>query len=131
MLKIGKKGCFETTVTESNTAAAMKSGSLPVFATPALAAAMEAASVACIEGDLEEGTTTVGTSLALKHISATPVGMQVTAEAELLQINGRKLLFKVTAFDGAGVIGEAKHERIIVQIERFLAKTKEKRRMEC
>lgn len=128
MLTIGKTGHFTTTVTEENTAKAMKSGSLPVFATPALAAAIEAASVDCIGDALEPGETTVGTSLNLSHTAATPVGMQVRAEAELVEIDGRKLKFKATAYDDAGVIGTAEHERFIVQAERFLTKTNEKGR---
>ena len=128
MLKPGTKGIFKTIAADANTAIAMKSGSLPVFATPALAAAIEAASVACIAEELESGLTTVGVSLNLKHISATPVGMEITAEAELLRIDGRKLTFKVAAFDGAGMIGQAEHTRVIVQAERFMEKTNEKRR---
>lgn len=128
MLKTGTKGIFKSVVADANTAIAMKSGSLPVFATPALAAAIEAASVACIAEELEPGLTTVGVSLNLKHISATPVGMEITAEAELLRIDGRKLMFKAAAFDGAGMIGEAEHTRVIVQAERFMEKTNEKRR---
>ncbi len=127
-MKIGQVGKFETVVTAENTAQAMGSGSMPVFATPAMAAAMEAASVDCVRDGLEEGSATVGTSLSLRHTAATPVGMRVTAVAELVAIEGRLLRFAVTASDEAGVIGQAEHERVIVQADRFLEKTNGKGR---
>lgn len=131
MLTVGKKGSFKTVVTEENTAKTMQSGSLLVFATPALAAAMEAASVACIGDALEPGSTTVGTALNLQHTAATPLGMAVTAEAELTEIDGRKLSFQIVARDETGVIGKAEHTRFIVDAERFMKKTNEKGRESC
>lgn len=131
MLKLGQKGEYRVLVTEGNTALAMGSGDLPVFATPALAAAMEAACVQCVAGEVGPGNSTVGTALSLRHTSATPVGMQVQAVAELAEIDGRRLVFHVKAYDAAGVIGEATHERVLVERERFLKKAKEKGRTDA
>lgn len=128
MLTIGQKGVFQVAVTEENTALAMKSGDLPVFATPAMAAAMEAACVECIADGLTPEQSSVGTALELRHVAATPVGLQVRAVAELETLDGRRLVFRVTAYDDAGVIGEATHERVIVDRERFLKKATEKGR---
>lgn len=121
-LTVGLKGRAETVVTESNTAAAVGSGSLNVFATPMMAALMEAAAVDALAGHLEEGQSSVGTRMDLSHDSATPVGMRVRAEAELTAIEGRALTFTVTAFDEAGPIGEGTHVRFLIQVEKFMAK---------
>lgn len=121
-LTVGLKGRAETVVTEGNTAAAVGSGSLNVFATPMMAALMEAAAVDALAGHLEEGQSSVGTRMDLSHDSATPVGMRVRAEAELTAIEGRALTFTVTAFDEAGPIGEGTHVRFLIQVEKFMAK---------
>ena len=120
-LVIGLKGCAETTVTEQNTAAAVGSGSLPVFATPMMVALIEAAAVNALEGQLAEGETSVGTHMDISHDSATPIGLRVRAEAELTGLEGRCLTFSVSAYDEAGPIGKGAHTRFIVQSERFLA----------
>ena len=121
-LTIGLKGRAESFVTEQNTAAAVGSGSLAVFATPMMAALMEAAAVNALEGYLEEGQGSVGTQLDLSHDSATPVGMKVWAQAELTGIDGRSLSFTVTAFDEAGPIGRGVHTRFLIQNEKFMMK---------
>lgn len=110
-------------VTESNTAISVGSGSLKVYATPAMLALIEKAACKAIENALNEGETSVGTLLNVKHLAATPVGMQVEATAELLERDGRKLTFAVKAYDECGLIGEGTHERFIVYSEKFTEKT--------
>ncbi len=121
-LTVGLKGRAETVVTESNTAAFVGSGSLNVFATPMMAALMEAAAVNALANHLEEGQSSVGTHMDLSHDSATPIGMRVWAEAALTAVEGRALTFTVTAFDEAGPIGKGTHVRFLIQVEKFMAK---------
>jgi predicted thioesterase len=125
-IKVGTKGTFKVSVDESNTAKTMQSGSLDVFATPAMVAIMEKASTLALEPYLEEGSTTVGTALDISHVSATPVGMDVSATAEVVSVNGREITFKVQAFDECGLIGEGTHKRFIVFAEKFQNKTNSK-----
>ena len=127
MLKVGMKGYAETVVSMENTAKKMGSGTLNVFATPAMVALMEEASWKCVTAELEPGMGTVGTSMQIKHVAATPLGMKVTAECELLEVDGRRLVFSVQASDEAGVIGNGTHERFIVAEEKFLAKKEKKK----
>ncbi len=110
-------------VTDLNTAKSVGSGSLPVYATPAMLALIEKASCVALEGVLNDGETSVGTLLNVKHLAATPVGMQVTATAELIERDGRRLVFKVSASDESGLIGEGTHERFVVFSEKFIEKT--------
>ncbi len=110
-------------VTESNTALSIGSGSLKVYATPAMLALMEKAACEAVSSILNDGETTVGTMLNVSHVAATPVGMNVSATAELLSHEGRKFVFKVTASDESGIIGEGMHERFTVNSERFIEKT--------
>ena len=110
-------------MTESNTAKSVGSGSLNVYATPAMLALMEKASCEALKDVLAEGETSVGTLLNVKHLAATPVGMTVTATAELIERDGRKLVFNVSASDESGLIGEGSHERFIVLADRFTEKT--------
>lgn len=126
-LKAGIKGTAEVTVVTENTAEVMGSGTLPVFATPALVALMEKTAMESVLDALEDGCGSVGTKICAKHVSATPVGMKVTCESELVEVDGRRLVFKITASDACGVVGEAEHERFIIQNEKFLAKTNAKR----
>ena len=126
-LSVGMKGRAETTVTAENTAAAVGSGLVPVFATPAMIALMENAAVNAVQAQLEEGQGTVGTLLNVSHDAATPVGMRVGAEAELTAVEGRKLTYSVTAYDEAGPIGKGEHQRFIIQADRFLAKAQAKK----
>ena len=115
------------TVCGSNTAKTMKSGSLDVLATPAVAALMEEASCNAIIDLLPEGSTTVGILLNLHHTSATPVGMKVTAVSRLLSHEGRKYTFEIRAFDEAGEIADAYHERFEVKTETFMKKANSKK----
>lgn len=126
MLKEGITGHQKTIVTVENTAKTMKSGTLDVFATPAMIALMEQTAYESVAGELEEGYGTVGTMLNVKHVSATPLGMKVTCESTLTKIDGRALTFEVKAFDERGLIGEGIHERFLVQNEKFQAKANNK-----
>ena len=126
MLNEGITGHQETIVTVENTAKTMKSGTLDVFATPAMIALMEQTAYESVAGELEEGYGTVGTMLNVKHVSATPLGMKVTCESTLTKIDGRALTFEVKAFDERGLIGEGIHERFLVQNEKFQAKANNK-----
>ena len=121
---VGSKGRAACVVNDQNTAAAVGSGLLPVFATPQMIALMENAAVDATQASLEEGQGTVGTRLDVSHDSATPVGMQVWAEAEVTAVDGRKLTFAVTAYDEAGPT----HERFIIQNDKFLAKAQGKKK---
>lgn len=123
MLTTGLKGKAEVKVDDTNTAVTMGSGSLKVFATPAMIALIEKAACTALEGQLEDGQTTVGTKLDVAHVAATPVGMNVTAEAVLTEIDNRRLVFEVVARDEKDVIGKGIHERFIVNTEKFTAKT--------
>lgn len=122
MIEVGIKGAFTTAVTESNIAKTMKSGELDVFATPALIAAMEAAAVNALEGRLNEGDSTVGGRIDVKHTAPSVIGAEVTAEAELIFTDGKKLVFKVAARDNNGIIGEGEHERFIINKAKFMSK---------
>ena len=125
-LRPGLEGHAETMVEAADTALEVGSGDLRVYATPCLAAMMEGAACACLEGLLPEDQTSVGISLNLRHTAATPVGMAVRAKAVLTAVEGKKLTFEITASDEAGEIGTAIHERVIVNTERFLQKTYDK-----
>ena len=122
MLEAGIKGTKEIMVTNENTAKTMGSCTLDVFATPAMIALMENTAYESVASELEEGSGTVGTALNVKHVAATPVGMKVTCETELIKVDGRALTFSVKAFDEKGLIGEGEHERFIVFNEKFQAK---------
>ena len=121
-VSVGLKGRAETVVCEANTARAACSGALPVFGTPFLCALMEEAAWKSIAPHLEPGQSTVGTRLEITHFSATPMGMEVWAESEVTEVDGRRIVLKLNAYDGQGPIGQGVHERFIVQDERFLAK---------
>ena len=122
-LKTGITGMSELEVKDENLAVNVGSGSLEVFATPEMVMLMEKAACNCISDYLEDDETTVGTEMNVKHISATPKGMKVCAEAELIEINGRELVFSIKSYDEAGDIGEGSHKRFIVHGEKFLSKT--------
>ena len=126
-LRTGIKCTKELTVTEDVTAAALDSGGLAVYATPAMIALMEFAAWDSVEACMEEGRTTVGTLMNVKHLSATPVGMLVRAESELVEIDRRRLVFKVAAYDDAGLIGEGTHERFIIDTDRFMTAAEAKK----
>jgi len=123
----GMKHTEKETVTEKNTAIAMGSGSLPVYATPAMACLMEKAAAEILDKTLPDDWTSVGISLQIKHNAATPVGGEIRAEAELTDVNGRRFVFTVRAFDGYEEIGCGQHERFAVVAEKFLSKAMSKR----
>ncbi|SFG12987.1 Predicted thioesterase [Lachnospiraceae bacterium C7] len=126
MLEIGLKGQSKRTVTNETTAKALKSGELEVLATPIMVALMEEAACNCLEGHLEEGQSSVGTSLNISHVSPSPVGMDITCEAELIAIDRKALSFEVKAFDESGLIGEGTHSRFIINKEKFQNKANSK-----
>ena len=119
-ITIGLVGEQTTTVTETLTAQTFGSGSLPVYATPALVALMEAASVAAINQLLPADQTSVGTSISIKHLAASALGQTIRARAEVTEVEGRQITFTVQAWDAKQLIGEGTHVRFIVDIERFM-----------
>lgn len=125
-ITVGLKGRSDTVVTPSNTADAVGSGLVPVFATPYMIALMENAAAGALLPYLAEDEGSVGTHLDVSHDAATPIGMKVWAEAEVTAVEGKKITFLVSAFDEAGPIGKGTHERFIIKPERFLAKTQAK-----
>ena len=123
MIELGMKYTTKITVEEKDTAKEVGSGTLLVLATPKMIALMEEAAYKAIESGLEEGTTSVGTLMNVKHLAATPVGMKVSATATVTGVDGRKIEFLVEAYDEAGKIGEGTHERFIVAEKKFVEKT--------
>lgn len=119
-LKVGLMASIEGVVTEKLTAEEVGSGDLKVYATPSMISLMERAALSAVSMYLPEGYTTVGTAVNIKHMAATPVGMKVKGVAELVQAEGKKLKFKVEAFDGTEKIGEGEHERYIVECSKFI-----------
>ena len=126
-LKAGMKHSVTEVVTEGNTAVAMGSGSLPVYATPAMTCLMERAAAELAQEHLPEGWTSVGIALDVQHKAATPVGMEVRAEAEITAVEGRKITYEVRAFDGKDEIGSGTHERFAVLCDKFMAKAEAKK----
>ncbi|WP_294474940.1 thioesterase family protein [uncultured Intestinimonas sp.] len=126
-ITVGTKGRAETVVTRENTAAAVGSGLVPVFGTPFMIALMENAAVDALAPYMEAGQGSVGTHLDVSHDAATPIGLKVWAEAEVTAVDGKALTFAVTAYDEAGPIGKGTHNRFIIDVERFLAKTEKKK----
>lgn len=112
----------KTIVDKTNTALTLGSGDMEVFATPALTALMENAAMHAVAPTLPEGSTTVGAMIQTSHVKPSALGEEVTATAELTEVEGRKLTFKVTASDSKGIVGEGIHIRYIVDRERFLSK---------
>lgn len=125
-LKPGIRNKTETMVTEELCANAWGSGGLQVYATPAMIALMENTAWASVEPCMEEGRSTVGTKLDVSHLSASPVGARITCESELVEVDGRRLVFRVSASDDAGLIGEGMHERFIINTDKFMARTEAK-----
>ena len=123
MLQPGIKAKKSLTVTDANTAKTMGSGTLDVFATPAMVALIEQTAYTSIESELEPGWGSVGTSLNIQHLSATPVGMTVTATTELVEVDRRRLVFHAEVYDEKGLVGKGTHERFLVENEKFQAKT--------
>ena len=121
-ITIGMKGEVFSDVERSDTAAEVGSGSLLVYATPCMVALMEGAACEAIQEALKEDQTTVGTALNIEHISATPVGLEVRAVAEVTAVEGKVITFDVKAFDEVGQIGQGTHKRVIVNSQKFLDK---------
>ena len=122
-ITVGLKGEVSTLVERADTALEVGSGNLLVYATPCMVALMEGAACEAVEAAMPEGKTSVGTELSISHLSATPVGAEVRAEAEVTAVDGNVLTFLVTAYDEAGKIGEGTHKRVIINTQRFLDKT--------
>ena len=115
----GLVGQTELLVGEENTASHLGSGNVAVLATPEMIRLMEKAAVAAVDHLLPDGYRTVGVEVDVRHLAATPVGMRVRAQAELIAVEGRRLTFRVEAFDEAEKIGEGEHRRVIIDLERF------------
>ena len=121
-ITVGMTGSVSTLVEREDTAYEVGSGSLLVYATPCMVALMEGAACEAIAPALNEEKTSVGTELNISHLSATPVGLEVRAEAEVTEVDGNAITFRVTAYDEAGKIGEGTHKRFLVSTQRFLDK---------
>lgn len=124
-LEVGLRGEASVTVGEAQTAAAFGAGGVHVLGTPVMIGLMENAAWTLVQPELNEGETTVGTLVHVRHLAATPVGGHVVATAELMEIDGRRLVFRVTARDDKQLIGEGTHERARVLLDRFLARLAE------
>jgi fluoroacetyl-CoA thioesterase len=122
VLTLGMTGEASTTVVHENTAAAVGAGGVEVFGTPMMVALMENAAWRAVAAHLDEGYVTVGTLVNIRHLAATPIGQKVRAEAELMEIDGRRLVFKVEAYDERQKIGDGQHERFIVKLDKFLSR---------
>ena len=125
-ITVGMKGEVFSFVEKEDTAKEVGSGSLLVYATPCMAALMEGAACEAIGEAMGDDKTTVGTELSIQHISATPVGMDVRAEAVVTAVEGKVITFEIHAYDEAGEIGKAIHKRVIVSAQKFLEKAYQK-----
>lgn len=125
-LDVGLEGEARALVTAENTAIAYGSGSVSVFATPAMVGLMEKAALSSVDPLLADGESTVGTRVDVQHLAATPVGMNVIARSKLVEVDGRRLLFEVEARDDQELVGKGKHERFVVPLEKFIARAGEK-----
>lgn len=121
-MEVGIKFSTEITVDSTQSAATMRSGTLDVFATPAMVALIERTAWNSVSPYLEQGQTTVGTALNIKHAAPTPLGMKVRCDTVLTEIDGRRLTFKADVYDEIGLIGSGTHERYIVNADKFQAK---------
>ena len=121
-ITVGMKGEASTLVEREDTAAEVGSGSLLVYATPCMVALMEGAACEAIAEALGENQSSVGIALSIEHLSATPVGLEVRAEAEVTAVDGKIITFSLTAYDEAGKIGEGTHKRCVVSSQKFLDK---------
>jgi len=122
----GLRAETEITVSEADTAARWGSGLVPVYSTPALVGQMENTAVVALSGHLPAGQTTVGGRIDVRHLAPTPVGMKVRAAAELVEVEGRKLVFRIEAWDAVEKVGEALHERFVIDEARFMARVQGK-----
>ena len=126
MIVPGIQGRQETMVTAANVATTVGSGRVEVFATPMMIALIEKAAIMSVDPFLEKGQSTVGTQVNVSHVAATPVGMKVWAETEVVGVDRRRITFSVKAYDERGLIGEGTHERFVVEVEKFQAKAEGK-----
>lgn len=126
-MEIGIKNTIETNVTVGITAKELRSGTLDVFGTPAMAALIEETAWRSVARYLDESQSTVGSRLDISHLSPTPVGMKVRCETVLTGIDGRRLSFRAEVYDEAGLIGTASHERYIIDSGKFRAKAESKK----
>ncbi|MFA6804948.1 MAG: thioesterase family protein [Candidatus Methanomethylophilaceae archaeon] len=126
MIPLGTVNEKTSEVTEENTAKTWGSGTLPVYATPAMVLLIEETAAESAEAGLQEGETTVGTLLDIKHTSASPVGMGVRCRTELVEVDRARMRFKVEVFDSKGEIGTGFHERFVVRSEKFMARAQSK-----
>ena len=126
-METGLKKTITKTVQPRDTAKAFASGLAEVFATPSMIALMENAAYSAVQGELDAGQSTVGISIDTKHIAATPVGMKVWAEATLVEVDRKRLVFEIEAFDEKEKIGFARHERFIIDEEKFMSKAAAKK----
>lgn len=128
MIKTGIKNRLETVSTRENSAENLGSGNVPVFATISMIGLIEKTCLESVLSFLDIGQDTVGTHVNVSHSKATPTGMKVWCESELIEIDRRRLVFRVAAYDEAGLIGEGTHERFIIDKERFISKTYSQKR---
>ena len=126
MIQTGLTCKKKITVTPEMTAAAMGSGALEVLATPSMIALMEGTAQEAVQNLLEDGQGTVGTRIDVRHLAATPVGMEVTCTAEVTEVDRRRIVFTVKAKDEKEIIGEGIHERFVIDNEKFFAKCRQK-----
>ena len=126
MLKTGIRNTLTVKVTNDKTAKVLGSGTLDVFATPAMVALMEQTAAQSVQPLLENGVTSVGTKINVEHLSADPVGIEVTCESTLVEIDNRRLVFDIVVSDKHSVVGKAYHERFLIKSESFMTKTNAK-----
>lgn len=126
MMTIGMKEVCMEKVTERQTAAVIGSGTLPIYASPAMARLVEQTCQLCVAKELTGGMTTVGISLNMRHVASSPMGMTIRCESQLTEIDGRRLGFTFKVYDEVGLIGEGKHERFLVNGDAFTEKTNSK-----
>lgn len=124
MIELGLKGSKEIIAAMEHSASVVGSGGLEVFSTPSMIALMENTAAGSLAPHLEEDQGSVGTAVNIKHIAATPLGMKVTCESEIIEIDRKRILFSIKAYDEKGLIGEGTHERFIIDNEKFMNKLK-------
>lgn len=125
-MEVGIKNKLSVQVDEAKLADKCRSGTVPVFATPAMLALVEETAASSVADQLEEGETTVGISIDMDHLDATPMGMTVWAETELVEVDRKKLIFQFKVYDDKGLVGRGRHGRFIVNQDQFMAKANKK-----
>ncbi len=122
MIEKGIKGSLKMTGTEEVTASHIGSGTVRVLATPMMIALMERTSRISVKPYIDEGQETVGTHVNVSHVSAVPVGEEVWCESEVVDVDRRRVTFKVAVYSGRGLVGEGLHERFVIDVDRFASK---------